>query len=392
MEYKQFQNLTLSRLGMGNMRLPKIPDKGEAIDREKARKIIERAYEQGINYFDTAYRYHGGESEFVVGEVLRQYPRDSFYLATKFPGHMMEYRNGKYSFTGLLSSFPSRTPVELFEEQLNKCRVDYFDFYLLHNLCETAWDFYTDRDIAVIDYLLGEKKKGRIRYLGFSSHGSAETIERFINQYPCFDIAQIQLNYLDWVLQNAKRKYEILTEHNIPIIVMEPCRGGRLATLDETSSAMLKNVRPDNSIASWAFRFVKSLPNVLTVLSGMSNLEQMEDNLKTFSGEEPLSEQEEALLEKIRDSLAKLVPCTACRYCCEGCPAALDIPRLVSLYNEMSFDAVPASIGFSIEALKSEERPSACIGCGSCSRVCPQNIDIPDIMKNLANKIAARQK
>jgi predicted aldo/keto reductase-like oxidoreductase len=374
---------------MGNMRLPTTGE-GKAIDEGKAREIIEYAYEQGVNYFDTAFRYHSGESEKFVGKVLSQYKRDSFYLATKMPGHMMNYKDGKLGFQGYLAGEQVRSPADIFEEQLERCRVDYFDFYLLHNLAETSYDFYTNEEAGVVSYLLDQKKKGRIRHLGFSCHGSAETIEKFLNWKNCFEFAQIQLNYLDWTLQNAKGKYEVLTEHNIPVIVMEPCRGGKLANFDEKTNGILKQKRPDDSIASWAVRFAASLPNVQVVLSGMSTLEQLQDNLKTFSSPAPMTQAENELVQQVVTSLMNQIPCTACRYCCEECPQKLDIPRLISLFNEVSFEVAPG-LDTRLAALKSEELPSNCIACGACKQICPQGIDIPAIMKKLEAAIAARK-
>jgi predicted aldo/keto reductase-like oxidoreductase len=400
MLYKQFHDLSLSLLGMGNMRLPKLEGKGEAIDEEKARLIVEQAYNRGINYFDTAYRYHGGESERFAGKVLSQFPRGSFYLATKMPGHMMIFKDGKYSFTGMLAHALGRTPAEVFEEQLEKCRVNYFDFYLLHNICETSYDFYTNEETGIVSLLLEEKKKGRIRHLGFSAHGRPETIERFLDwsasRFPagCFEFAQIQLNYLDWILQNAKRKYEILTERGLPVVVMEPCRGGRLASFDESITAHFKKVRPHDSVSSWAFRFVKSLPNVQVVLSGMSSLDQLEDNLKTFSDPVLLSGAEHAIIQEVTASLVNLVPCTSCRYCCEECPQKLDIPKFISICNEVKNggDSVWGLLRFTLDAMKEEELPANCISCGNCKQVCPQGIEIPGIMKELAEGMAAHKK
>jgi predicted aldo/keto reductase-like oxidoreductase len=391
MEYRPFSGLSLSRLGMGNMRLPVVPGQGEKIDEGAAREIIETAYDAGINYFDTAYRYHAGESELVTGKVLSQYPRDSFYLATKFPGHMMTYKDGEYRFTGMLAAFPARSPAELFEEQLKKCRVDYFDFYLLHNVCEIAWDFYTSEEIGVVDYFLEQKKNGRIGHLGFSAHCRPETLEKFLCLFPCFEFVQIQLNYLDWTLQDAKRKYEYLTAHDIPVWVMEPCRGGKLANFDEATKGLLKKIRPDDSIASWAFRWVKSLPNVQVILSGMNTIEQLRDNVKTFSETDPIRPEEQEALEAVIKTFANLVPCTACRYCCEGCPQTLDIPRLITLYNEMSAAHTPSLI-FTIAAFAEHELPKNCVACGACAKVCPQNIDIPAVMKKLDEAIATRKK
>lgn len=377
MIYKPFQEMNLSTLGLGNMRLP---TKDGAIDRVEARKIIEYAYAQGVNYFDTAYRYHNGESESFLGEVMQQYPRESWHLASKMPGHMMQYQNGRYEFSGLLAGRPGKSPAQIFEEQLNKCRVDYFDFYLLHNLCETAYDFYTDEQLGVVEFLIGQKKAGRIRHLGFSAHALAETIDRFLQWKDCFEFAQIQLNYMDWTLQEASRKYEVLTRHNLPVIVMEPCRGGGLASLGDASNAALKQMRPNDSIASWAFRFLQSLPNVQVVLSGMSTMEQLQDNIKTFSKLDPTTAAENQMLFDAAAELMNRVPCTGCRYCVEDCPQGLDIPSLISIYNQKKYDN-SGVIGFTLNALAKEQLPGACIGCGACSQACPQGIDIPDVMQ-----------
>jgi predicted aldo/keto reductase-like oxidoreductase len=379
MMYKPFKELKISTLGMGNMRLPTIGNDGP-IDEEKAAEIIEYAYENGINYFDTAYRYHEGESEKFVGKVLNRYPRESWYLASKMPGHMMQYKNGKVEFVGYLSNMAKASPVDIFEEQLEKCGVDYFDFYLLHNLCETSYDFYTDEDLGIVEYLLGQKRAGRIRHLGFSAHGRAETIDSFLNwKKDCFEFAQIQLNYMDWFLQDAGKKYEVITKHGIPVIVMEPCRGGRLANLNETANSMLRNMRPEASIVSWAFRFLQSLPNVQTVLSGMTTLEQLKENIGIFSDDDPTTEEENTLLRQVISTMVNFVPCTACRYCCDGCPQGLDIPTLISMYNESTFEN-PWILKFTLDAMKEAELPSACISCGACRQLCPQEINIPDIM------------
>ncbi len=383
MIYKPFQELSLSTLGMGNMRLPTINGQREVIDEEKARQIIEYAYEHGVNYYDTAYRYHGGASETFVGKVLSQYPRDTWYLASKMPGHMMQAKDGKIVPVGYLAGETIRSIADIFEKQLKKCGVEYFDFYLLHNVCETSYGFYTDHDIRVVEYLLEQKKAGRIRHMGFSAHGRAETIDHFLYDFDCFEFVQLQLNYMDWVLQDAKRKYEVVTSHGIPVIVMEPVRGGRLASLSNDANEMLKKVRPQSSIASWAFRFLQSLDNVQVVLSGMTTMEQVQENVTLFLKSDPLSEAENGLLFKAVSDMIRLVPCTACRYCCEGCPQGLNIPKLISMYNEASNEA-SGNMLFTLGAMKKEELPSACLGCGACAKLCPQGIDVPGVMKRYA--------
>nr|HML48165.1 aldo/keto reductase [Clostridia bacterium] len=279
------------------------------------------------------------------------------------------------------------SPADIFEEQLEKCGVDYFDFYLLHNLCETAYDFYTDEDLGVVEYLLGQKRAGRIRHLGFSAHGRADTVDAFLNWKDCFEFVQIQINYLDWTLQDAGRKYEVITRHGIPVIAMEPVRGGRLASLNAAADAMLKKARPNDSIASWAFRFLQSLPNMSVVLSGMTTMEQLQDNLKTFAQPDPMTQAEKELLSRAVATMVNMVPCTACRYCCEECPQGLDIPKLISMYNEARFDN-PFTLKFTMDAMKQEELPSACISCGACEKVCPQGIEVPVLMKKFTETIA----
>ena len=400
MLYKKFKDLDLSCLGMGAMRLPKIEGQGEKIDEAKTQEIINYAIANGVNYFDTAYRYHAGESELVLGKILSRYPREKYYLATKMPGHMMEYNNGQYQFTGFLANFPSRSPEEIFEEQLEKCRTDYFDFYLLHCVSESSWDFYTNEEIGCVAYLLEQKKKGRIKYFGFSAHCRPDTLEKFIiwseQQFgECFDFVQIQLNYLDWVLQEADKKYEIVTNHGLPIITMESVRGGRLVHLPLESEALLKKERPKDSIVSWAFRFLQSLPNVQVVLSGMSSMEQLKENIATFSKNDPLTADERELLQQVIQPMLNLVPCTSCRYCTESCPQNLDIPNLIAMYNEAANNKtdnfVWLQLGFTLKGMSEAEKPASCIGCGKCTKMCPQDIDIPDIMQKFAALLEERK-
>ena len=388
MIYKQFKDLKISNLGLGNMRLPTTVERGP-IDYEKAREIVHYAYDHCVNYYDTAYRYHQGESESFIGKAMKEFPRSSWYLASKMPGHMMSYQDGRIVGIGYLTGFELNSVDWIFEQQLEKCQTDYFDFYMLHNMSESSYDLYTNEKLGLVDYLVRQKKAGRIRHLGFSSHARAETIEKFLNWDTGghFEIAQIQLNYLDWTLQDAAAKYDVLTRHNIPVIAMEPVRGGRLASLGADADAVLKEARPGDSVASWAFRYLQSLPNLLVALSGMSTMAQMTENVELFSTRyEPMSEADKAILKKAVESVADMIPCTACRYCVEDCPQQLDIPRLISMYNEANFGAARI-FKTANDTLGEAERPSACIGCGLCAKLCPQGIDVPGALSRFAEAI-----
>lgn len=371
MIYNKFQDLNLSRLGFGAMRLPVL--EGGAVDEAHVERMVDYAMAHGINYFDTAYPYHGGQSEKVMGRCLKKYPRESFYLATKFPGHQISQ---------------SYDPAAIFEEQLQKCGVTYFDFYLLHNVYEKSIETYTDQRWGIIDYFLEQRRLGRIRHLGFSSHGGVPMLEDFLNRYgDQMEFCQIQLNYVDWTLQDAKTKYELLTQRGIPVWVMEPVRGGKLANLAEADAARLKAMRPEESVPAWAFRWLQGLPNVKMVLSGMSNFDQMVDNVRTFQEKKPLSEAETAALYEIAESMKQSVPCTTCRYCCDGCPMGLDIPMLLSIYNELRFAPV-VNASMRVEALPQDKQPTACLNCGQCAQVCPQKIDIPQVLKDLTVELS----
>ena len=369
MIYSDFKDKRLSLLGFGTMRLPLLPDESGEVDEEAVYEMVRYAADHGVNYYDTAYPYHNSKSEIIIGKALKQLPRESFYLATKYPGHQIS---------------ASYNPAETFEEQLKKCDVEYFDFYLLHNVYENSIGTYTDPKWGIVDYFVEQKRLGRIKHLGFSTHGLQDTLVEFLDKYgDVMEFCQIQLNYLDWTLQDAKAKYELLTERGIPVWVMEPVRGGRLADLGEEANAKLTGYRPDESIASWAFRWLQGLPNVKMILSGMSNMEQMIDNVHTFEERKPLTEAENQTLFEIADGMKNSVPCTACRYCCADCPKKLDIPRLLSLYNESRFSP-SFNIGMTIDALDKESRPMACIACGKCAKICPQKINIPEAMKEFS--------
>lgn len=375
MVVKEFQDLKLSALGMGAMRLPVNGQGDTPIDEEKTAEMVAYAMNHGINYYDTAWGYHDGQSETVMGKILNKYPRDSFYLATKFPGYDLSNMD---------------RVEEIFEEQLKKCRVDYFDFYLFHNVCEMNIDAYLDEKYGIFDYLMKQKKAGRIRHLGFSAHGSYEVMKRFLDAYGDeMEFCQIQLNYLDWNFQDAKSKVELLREHHLPVWVMEPLRGGKLAALSPENMAKLKELRPDEGIPAWAFRFLQSIPEVTMILSGMSNFDQMKENVQTFEEEKPLNRQEMDCLLGIADGMtAKIaLPCTACRYCTTHCPKKLDIPSLLALYNEHCFTGGGFIAPMALSAIPKDQWPGECIGCRSCEAVCPQQIRISEAMADFAEKL-----
>lgn len=366
MLHKNYEHIKLSLLGMGAMRLPTVGNDATApIDEKQTAEMVAYAIKHGINYFDTAYGYHNGESEVIMGKVLKVYPRESYYIADKFPGYNLS----------------NMSKVEkIFEEQLQKTGMEYFDFYLFHNVCELNVEQYLDEKYGIMNYLRKQKQNGRIKYLGFSAHGRIDTMKRFLEAYGNeMEFCQIQLNYLDWKLQEAKEKVELLNQYNIPVWVMEPLRGGKLATLSDENKAKLKALRPNETIPAWGFRFLQSVPGVTMVLSGMSNLEQLKENIATFSESKPVTEKEMSVLAEVANSMLNLLPCTACRYCISHRSCKLDIPTLLFMYNELCFNN-----GFlthmGVGVMPEDERPSACIGCKNCEAVCPQQIKISEVM------------
>ena len=377
MIYKKFQEMELSALGMGAMRLPVMDGDDSKIDEKAAMEMVDLAMASGVNYYDTAWGYHGGQSEIVMGKALNRYPRDRFYLATKFPGYDLSNMD---------------KVEEIFEKQLEKCGVEYFDFYLFHNVCEMNIDAYLDPKYGIFDYLVKQKKAGRIRHLGFSAHGSYEVMKRFLEAYGKeMEFCQIQLNYLDWTFQDAKAKVELLEKYHLPVWVMEPLRGGRLARLSPQEAAPLQELRPDELPLAWAFRFLETIPSVTVVLSGMSSRRQMEENLHIFAEEKPLNQKELDTLFAVADQMvkAKTVPCTACHYCVSHCPQGLDIPSLLALYNEHSFTGGGFIAPMALSAVPQEKQPSACIGCRSCEAVCPQQIKVSEVLADFAQRMKA---
>ena len=258
---------------------------------------------------------------------------------------------------------------------------------MFHNVCEMNIEEYLDPKYGIFDYLMKQKKNGRIRHLGFSAHGKYDVMKKFLDAYgKDMEFCQLQINYLDWTFQNAKEKVELLGEYGIPVWVMEPLRGGSLASLSEEDTAKLRQMRPDEEIPAWAFRFIQSLPSVVVTLSGMSNFEQMKDNIRTFETEKPLSAEETEVLLSIAEEMVKKValPCTACRYCTSHCPQGLDIPMLLSLYNEHAFTGGGFIAPMALKAVPEDKQPGACIGCGSCEKVCPQQLPIAKAMSDFA--------
>jgi len=390
--YKEFKDIKLSTLGFGAMRLP-TNEKTSKIDEEKATEMIEHAYNNGVTYYDTAFFYHGGGSERILGKALAKFPRDTWYLGDKFPGNFMTYENDKLLFDAEWAGMDKMTfndPAEVFEYQLKNCGVDYFDFYMLHNITESTYSFYTNEKLGVINYLQEQKKAGRIKYLGFSTHGRYETIEKFLNSYDCFEFALMQLNYLDWSLQEADKKYDVLTRHGLPVLVMEPVRGGLLTAPGKEAEALLKAARPNDTPAAWAFRFLQSLPNVLVTTSGMSNMQQLKENIETFSKADPMTESEKALLQQIVDGMASFVPCTSCRYCCGVCPQKLDIPALIASYNEAAHE-MSWYVEEYLDTLEDGKKPQACTACGACNPLCPQNIDIAETMSKFKDLLKSKK-
>ncbi len=374
MIYRKFQDIELSALGLGMMRLPQTDDTYAHIDEKATAEMIDYAIKSGVNYFDTAWGYHDGVSELVAGKILSKYPRESYYLATKFPGYDLS----------------NMTKVkEIFAEQLEKCKVDYFDFYLFHNVCEMNIEQYLDPKYGVYDYLTRMKKEGKIKHLGFSCHGEMPVLKRFLQAYgKDMEFCQLQINWLDWNFQNAKAKVELVKSYNIPVWVMEPVRGGKLVNLPPEYESRLRRLRPDESNAGFAFRFIQSIPEVCMTLSGMSNMDQLKQNIETFGQDKPLTKDERAVLTEIAAEMTgkKILPCTECRYCTSHCPKGINIPEIIKLYNEHVFSDGGFIAPMALSAIEKDKLPSACVGCRSCEAVCPQQIKISEMMRDFVSK------
>lgn len=364
MRYKQFKDISVSTLGLGALHFLMDSTNPPHIERRDAKRVLDASFAGGINYIDTAYTYQNGDSEIFLGEALADRPRDSYYLGTKYyakPGMEIE---------------------EVFEEQCRRLNTDYFDFYMFHSLDANYINAYTDPKRDMLGYLLKQKELGRIRYIGFSSHADPATLSRFLEWNDSFDMALIQINYLDWTNLDARGQYELLKEHQKPTWVMEPLKAGRLCTLNDAAAGILKSFAPNRSLASWGFRFLMGLDNVQTVLSGMNTVEMVEENCEIFDKYDPLSDAEQEVLGRAIDAFINDlgVPCSACRYCCDTCPAELNIPLLIRAYNELTISGHT----WKLAELDGAAGPEECQQCETCLDYCPQKINIPAVLEKFA--------
>ncbi len=361
---KKYKNINTSVIGFGLMRLPQ---KNGEIDIAKVQEMVDYAMEHGINYYDTAWYYHGGKSELAAGKVLKKYPRNSYYLADKLPLRIL---GGKDHV------------LKIFEEQLKKCQTDYFDFYLAHNINKNEWKIL--KECNVYEQLSRKKKEGKITYLGFSIHDTPELLEEVIKTYK-WDFVQLPINPIDWDMVDAGKQYEIATKAGLPVVVMNPLKGGQLSSLNQKAVDLLKKENPDVSASSWSLRYSASLPNVFTVLSGMTLREHVEDNVKTFTNFKPLNEKERKVLSNaiaVYNS-SGAISCTYCRYCV-GCPIGIDIPKHFLIYNQYKATNRKDRFIIGYESIKSENRADKCINCGLCKPKCPQKLEIPALLKEVA--------
>lgn len=360
----------MKKFGFGLMRLPLLDENVlSSIDKEQVKVMVDRFIESGFTYFDTAWMYCGHESERAIKECLvDRYARNAYTLTTKLHNAFFDRPEQK---------------DEIFQTQLEKTGLTYFDYYLVHDIHESSYQKYEDLD--AFNWIFDKKEKGLVKHVGFSFHGKADLLDHILTKYPDFEFVQLQINYLDWDDENiqSRKNYEVACKHNKPVIVMEPVKGGTLSVVTDDIKALFDAYNPDVSVSSWALRFAASLDNVVTVLSGMSNIAQMEDNLKTMSSFKPLNEEEYKVIEEVVKLMKSKdhIACTKCAYCTEGCPMKIAIPRLFNSYNMQQFTGNQK--GRYEKILLSSGKPSECIECGQCESICPQHLPIISLLKKV---------
>ena len=382
MIYRDMCGEEVSALGFGTMRLPVIGGNAGAIDDGLAMPIFDMLYEGGVTYVDTAYSYHNGASELFVGRALPRYDRARLHIATKMPGHEVR---------------PNFNAAAIFAHQLERTGAGYFDYYLMHNVYESCIDRYMDPDLGILDCLLEQKRRGLIRHLGFSCHGQLPTLRRFLEYCDAkapgeVEFVQLQLNYVDWELQDGRAKYVLVRDAGMDVVVMEPLRGGKLANLEGSRADQVAQVMAAcgaKTQAEVSFKWLEGLEGVKVILSGMSTREQAEDNLRIFAEPAPLEVGSDvrAKLDALGRAFADMQPCTGCRYCVPECPLSLDIPLLIKLLESGRF-ASGMYVSMQVDAMDEMRRPQNCLGCGACAAACPQGIHIPELIAELNEMLA----